>query len=112
VISGGETPTVAEVVLGLLLFLGLFSLTIWLYRKNRTIMLGVVTVSTFFGLLLCAMLYARHAPHWIVVTTGLLTFLTGLSVLGFVAFDVFRWAREKTTPTANDSPAASKLGRK
>ncbi|HXL23508.1 MAG TPA: hypothetical protein VOA78_13655 [Candidatus Dormibacteraeota bacterium] len=85
----------AAVVLTLVVYASLFALTIRQHRKNRPLVLGVVTVATFMGFLFYAYLAGKHAPQWMLASVETLIILTGLSVLALVALDVFRWASAK-----------------
>jgi Kef-type K+ transport system membrane component KefB len=82
----------AAVVLTLVVYASLFVLTILQNRKNRPLVLGVLTVATFMGFLLYAYLAGKHTSQWILAAVETLIILTGLSVLGLVLLDVFRWA--------------------
>jgi peptidoglycan/LPS O-acetylase OafA/YrhL len=83
------------VVLTLLAYGALFFLTIWQNRKNRALVLGVLTVVTFMGFLFCAYLAGKHSPQWMLATVETLIILMGLSILAFVALDILRWASGK-----------------
>lgn len=72
----------------------LFAFTIWRYRKNRTIVLGVATVCLFFVFALSTQaLDLRRFPDWLLPSILLLIVLAGIVVLIFVAIDVVCWFR-------------------
>ena len=85
----------AAVVLTLLTYGALFVLTIRQNRKNRPLVLGVVTVAAFMGFLFYAYLDGKHAAQWALASVETLIILMGLSVLALVAQDIFRWASGK-----------------
>jgi hypothetical protein len=85
----------AAVVLTLVAYASLFTLTIRQNRKNRPLVLGVLTVATFMGFLFYAYLAGKHAARWMLASVETLVILTALSVLVLVVLDVFRWASAK-----------------
>jgi hypothetical protein len=102
----------AEVIVGLIAYGLLFTATIRQNRKNRAVVLGVVTAEVFAGFLFYAYLVEKHAPTWLLATVEALIILTGLSILALVVRDVFRWATGKREPAAQgkDQSADSGLG--
>jgi hypothetical protein len=82
----------AAVILTLVAYASLFALTIRQNRKNRPLVLGVLTVATFMGFLFYAYLAGKHSPQWMLAAVETVMILMGLSVLALVALDVFRWA--------------------
>jgi hypothetical protein len=98
----------AAVVLTLIAYASLFALTIRQSRKNRPLVLGVVTVATFMGFLFYAYLAGKHTPQWALASVETLIILTGLSVLLLVALDVFRWALAKRASPARGSDIGTK----
>jgi cytochrome c biogenesis protein CcdA len=113
-VSASQAPGTTDIILGLFAYGSLFALTIRQNRKNRPVVLGVVTVSMFFGFLLFASLNQKHVPSWLLTLVVLVIILTGLFVLGFVAIDILNWAAEQRKPDARekDPRAASKSGAK
>jgi 4-amino-4-deoxy-L-arabinose transferase-like glycosyltransferase len=113
-VSASQTPGITDIILGLIAYGSLFALTIRQNRKNRPVVLGVVTVSMFFGFLLFASLDQKHVPSWLLALVALLIILTGLFILGIVAIDILKWAAEQRKPDAHekDPTAASKSGAK
>jgi FtsH-binding integral membrane protein len=69
----------------------LFARTIRENRKNRGVVLGVITVCMFLGFLFLVYLTERHAASWLVDFVLTVTILTGVSVLSLVGLDVVRW---------------------
>jgi hypothetical protein len=92
VLLASQTPGTTELIFGLLAYGSLFAVTIRQYRENRAVVLGVLTVSAFFGFLLLASLSQKHAPFWLLASVAVITVLTGLVVLSFVAVGVWNWA--------------------
>jgi len=92
----------------------LFAVTIRQNRKNRAVVLGVVTVGMFAGFLFYVHLVEKRSPTWLLTTVEAFIILMGLSLLAFVALDVFRWAVGKREPAARgkDQSAESGLGPK
>ena len=88
----------------------LFARTIRQNRKDRSIVLGVVTVSMFGGFLFLVYLTQRHAAAWLVSSVLAVTILTGVCVLLLVSLDVAQWMRRKGSSELNekhDKPATS-----
>jgi hypothetical protein len=112
--SNSHIAETARVILSLIAYCSLFTLTIRQNRKNRGVVLGVVTVGMFAGFLYYAYLVEKHTRPWLLTTVAAAVILMGLSVLAFVALDVFRWATGKPEPAApeKDRTAASGLGAK
>jgi cytochrome c biogenesis protein CcdA len=100
----------ARVILGLIAYASLFTLIIKQNRKNRGIVLGVVTVGMFGGFLYYAYLAGKHTRPWLLTTVAAVVILMGLSVLGFVALDVFRWATGKREPSAREKDRTAEPG--
>ncbi len=72
----------------------LFAYTIWRYRKNRTVVVGVVIVSLSFALASSSLfLDSRNVPDWLVGPTVMLVLLGCLVVLILATIDVVRWYR-------------------
>jgi hypothetical protein len=106
-ISINQITEPAAVVLTVIGYGTLFFLTIWQNRKNRGLVLGVLTVVTFMGFLFYAYLVGRHSPQWMLGTVETLVILMGLSILALVALDIFRWASGKRDPVVReDNPTA------
>lgn len=113
-LSAVQTPGLTDLIFGLIAYGTLFAITIRLYRRNRAVILGVATVSIFFGFLLFAMLDHQHSPSWMLALVAILIILAGLFVLGFVAVDMFHWAKGKTksVSVADDLKTGSRPGAK
>jgi len=114
VASSSQIAEAARVILGLIAYGSWFALTIRQNRKNRAVILGVVTTGMFAGFLFYVHLAEKHTRSWLLTTVEALIILMGLSVLTFVALDVFRWASGKREPTARgtDRTADTGLGAK
>ena len=112
--SSGQIAETARVILSLIAYGSFFALTIRLNRKNRGVVLGVVTVGMFAGFLYYAHLAEKHTRPWLLATVEIVLILTGLSVLALVALDVFRWATGKRKPAVPERgrTADSGLGAK
>jgi hypothetical protein len=110
VASSSQLAETARVIFSLIVCGSLFTLTIRLNRKNRAVVLGVVTVGMFAGFLNYAYLAEKHTQPWLLTTVEAVLILTGLSVLAFVALDVFRWATGKREPTAREEDRTSESG--
>ncbi|HJX95630.1 MAG TPA: hypothetical protein VJ324_08440 [Candidatus Acidoferrum sp.] len=88
-------PEVVRLILGLIAYGSLFIVTIRQNRKNRGVVLGVLTVGMFAGFLYYVSLTEKHSPLWLLSTVELLIILLGLGVLAYVGLDVWRWASGK-----------------
>jgi len=99
-----------EGILGLVAYGLLFGLTIWQNRKNRALILGVLTVVMFAGFLFYAHLVEKQTPAWLLTTVAAFVILLGLSLLAFVVLDVFRWVSGKREPDARGNDPASNSG--
>ena len=77
-----------EGILGLIVYGLLCALTIWQNRKNRALILGVLTVGMFAGFLFYVHLVEKHAPAWLLTTVAVFIVLLGLSLLAVVVLDV------------------------
>jgi protein-S-isoprenylcysteine O-methyltransferase Ste14 len=107
--SFSRISELAGAVISLVAYGWLFFSTIRQNRKNRGIVLGVVTVAMFGGFLFYAYLAEKHSPPWLLRTVEAVIISTGLSVIALVTRDVFRWvsARRQTAPRSNDRTAES-----
>jgi cytochrome c biogenesis protein CcdA len=114
VTSSDQIAEIARVIFSLIAYGSLFTLTIRLNRKNRGVVLGVVTVGMFAGFLYYVHLAENHTRPWLLVTVGGVLILMGLGILAFVALDVFRWATGMREPAApeKDRTADSGVGAK
>ena len=92
------------VALTLVAYASIFVRTIRQNRKNRPLVLGVLTVATFMGFLFYAYLTGKHSPQWVLSTVETLIILMGLSVLAFVSLDVFRWASGRRARQTHPRP--------
>jgi 4-amino-4-deoxy-L-arabinose transferase-like glycosyltransferase len=94
----------ARLIAGLMAYGSLFIVTIRQNRKNRAVVLGVLTVGMFVGFLFYASLDAKHSPPWLLLIVEALIILMGLAVLAYVALDVWRWAlgKREPVPSGND----------
>jgi hypothetical protein len=80
----------------------LFARTIRENRKNRGVVLGVITVCTFLGFLLLVYLTERHAASWLVSFVRMVTILIGVSVLFLIGLDVVRWMHRNGRSELNE----------
>jgi cytochrome c biogenesis protein CcdA len=112
VASSSQIAETTRIILSLIAYGSLFTLTIRLYRKNRGVVLGVVTVGTFAGFLYYAQLAEKHTRPWLLTAVAAVVILMGLSALGLVTLDVFRWAtgKQETAAPEKDGTAESGLG--
>jgi 4-amino-4-deoxy-L-arabinose transferase-like glycosyltransferase len=110
--ASSQIAETARVIFSLIAYCSLFAFTIRQNRNNRGVVLGVVTVGMFAGFLYYAYLAEKHTRPWLLTTVEAVIILMGLSVLAFVALDVFRWATGKREPAAQgkDQSADSGLG--
>jgi 4-amino-4-deoxy-L-arabinose transferase-like glycosyltransferase len=100
----------AKLILGLIAYCSLFLVTIRQNRKNRAVVLGVLTVGMFAGFLFFASLEGKHSPLWLLLIVEALIILLGLGVLTYIASDVWRWASGKSKPIANGNERAGGHG--
>ena len=100
----------AKLILGLIAYGSLFVVTIRQNRKNRPVVLGVLTVGMFVGLLFYANLEGKHSPPWLLLIVEALIILLGLGVLTYIALDVWRWASGKREPVASGNDQAGGHG--
>jgi hypothetical protein len=92
--SDAQGSGMLGIVPGIVGYVSLFAYTIWRYRKNRAIVLGVVTVCLFFLFILSDELSNRQKyADWVNLSVIVLIVLTGLVVLVFVGVDVVQWLR-------------------
>jgi hypothetical protein len=104
-----STNLIAEsgrLILGLFAYGSLFVVTIRQNRKNRAVVLGVLTVGMFVGFLFYASLEGKHSSPWLVLIVEALIILLGLGVLTFIAMDVWRWVSGKREPVARGNDQA------
>ena len=99
-----------KLILGLIAYASLFVVTIRQNRKNRAVVLGVLTVGMFVGFLFYASLEGKHSPPWLLLIVEALIILLGLGVLTHVALDVWRWASGKREPIASENEQAGGHG--
>jgi len=100
----GSTNPIAELaglILGLIAYGSFFAVTIRQNRKNRAVVLGVLTVGMFVGFLLYASLHTKHSPSWLLLAIEALIILMGLAILAYVTLDIWRWASGKREPVAS-----------
>jgi len=109
-VSTNHLAEPVEGILGLVAYGLLFALTIWQNRRNRALILGVLTVGLFAGFLFYAHLVEKHTPAWLPTTVAAFIVLVGLSLLAFVLLDVFRWASGKREPDARGNDPSAKSG--
>jgi hypothetical protein len=100
VASMSQLAEPAKLILGLIAYGSLFVVTIRQNRKNRAIVLGVLTAGMFAGFLFYASLEGKHSPSWLLSTVETLIVLLGLGILAYVTLDVWRWASGKREPVA------------
>lgn len=100
----------AQLILGLIAYGSLFVGTIRHNWKNRSVVLGVLTVGMFVGFLFYATLDAKHSLPGLRFTVEALIILLGLGVLTYVGLDVWRWASGKSESTANGNDRAGGHG--
>jgi hypothetical protein len=100
----------AKLILGLIAYGSLFVVTIRQNRKNRAVVLGVLTVGMFAGFLFYASLEGKHSSPWLLSTVEALIILMGLGVLAFVVWDVWRWVSGKREPVASGNDQAGGPG--
>jgi hypothetical protein len=91
----------AKLILGVIVYGSLFVSTIRHNRKNRALVLGVLTVGMFVGFLFYASLDTKQSPVWFRLTVESLIILLGLGVLVYVGSDVWRWASGKKETAAS-----------
>ena len=83
-------------VLRAIAFVSLLGLTIWQYRKNRAVILGVVTVILFLGFLVYLNLAADpRVPSWAAPAVFAFIVSAGLVVIGFVVADFISWLKRE-----------------
>jgi hypothetical protein len=90
-----HTAGVARTIAVLFVYGSLFFNAIKHNRKNRPIVLGVVTAALFGAFLFLGWLNQTQAPPWLVGIVIMLVMLTASSVLALVAMDVVRWATKQ-----------------
>jgi len=96
----------AGLILGLIAYGSLFVVTIRQNRKNRPLVLGVLTVGMFAVFLFYTSLEGKHSPAWLLLILEVLTILLGLGVLAYVGLDVWRWAsRERERAVSGNERA-------
>jgi len=79
---------------GIIGYVSLFAVTLWRNRKNRSVVLGIVTVCLFFLFILSTELSdSQKYSDWPHLSVFALIVLTGLIVLVFVGIDVVQWFR-------------------
>lgn len=100
----------AKLILGLIAYGSLFVATIRQNRKNRAVVLGVLTVGMFAGFLFYVNLAEKHSPPWLLLIVEALIILLGLGVLTYIALDVWRWASGKREPVASRNDQAGGHG--
>src|SRR5260370_81081 len=102
-LSNSRMHDLANAVPRLIGLASLFALTIWRYRKNRVIVLGVVTVCGFFAFAsLGIVVDPRRVPSWVVGSVFSLILLSSLLVLTLAAIDAVRWMKGKRQTRADD----------
>jgi hypothetical protein len=94
-LSAIYTPTVTGTIVSLMGYVFLFLCTIRQNRRNRPVVLGVITVAVFEFFLFYAYLSEKHAPFLVVASILSLIVLMGFYVLTLVALDVMKWTSEK-----------------
>ena len=99
-----------KLILGLVVYGSWFVVTIRRNRKNRPVVLSVLTVGMFGGFLFYASLDAKHSPTWLPLAVEAIIILLGLSVLAYVALDVWRWASGKREHVVNGNEHAGGHG--
>jgi protein-S-isoprenylcysteine O-methyltransferase Ste14 len=90
IVSFLHTSEIARLIFSLVAYGSLFAVSIRQNRRNRAVVLGIVTVGICVAFLLLAT--SKYVPPWLVGTTAALTVLAGLGILVFIAIDVMRWA--------------------
>jgi peptidoglycan/LPS O-acetylase OafA/YrhL len=83
------------IVLGLLGYGSLFLVTVRQNKRNRPLVLGVLTVALFLSFLLIAVLSQKNASFWPVYFLTTFVIAMGICILLFVVQDVIRWARRE-----------------
>lgn len=100
----------AQLILGLIGYGSLFVSTIRHNRKNRPVVLAVLTVGVFVGFLFYPSLNAKDSPHWLRFAVEALIILLGLGVLTYVGSDVWCWASGRGEPVTNGNERAGRHG--
>lgn len=108
--SMSQMAEAGGMVLSLIAYGSLFAVTIRQNRKNRAVVLGVVTVGMFGGFLYYVHLAQKQTPPRLLATMEALLILTGVGVVVFVALDVFRWVSGKREPAAGRKDRTAESG--
>jgi hypothetical protein len=110
VVAGVHTSGWLWMVLGITGYGVLFARTIRENRRNRGVVLGVITVAMFGGFLFLVQLTKSHAAAWLVNSALAVTILTGACVLLLIGLDVARWLRNgRSALDEKRDPSASSL---